>query len=572
MQIILLALCVLLVFGSFESSYGMLEPDFEDGDKQRPSYQQIKKSSATLDLEKTEDLNPVKHEKSPTCIGKLYALFKDVYERSPINLSLLTGLSHLEIPRLKGGMMLGRYFHIEQEGLLSNLQEAAKLASAHSSGACHFWLGKENALLISKPAHIKQVLVYNNDNISRNRGIGDNIALVFGKSLFFDDGEIWKHKRSLWRKYLYMDKALKDYAPKMQALIRQYLPQDISEKSVDLQKFFTRFTLDVVGHTLMASDNLAQVAEYITSFLVTGLRNATSPQAAVRYKLQKLCQKLSLRKDPTSFDQLSKAMRDFFENNVLSPNEDKFKVMRCLLKAIHETQPKDDKDVLSRYSEAGIADCIFLAFAGHTTTSATFQFAVKLLAAHPLVVKKLREALHQELQSDSFTSEDVEKVKYLDWVIKETLRLFPPVSVISRGVTQAFSLTNIPVEANREGYTRSLRDYDPSSIYLARHTSVVISPYIMHRSEDLFKDATQFIPERFVNEKDIPPYAYIPFGAGPRFCLGQRFALQELKLMLTSIYYHFDIEIKNNDMTVDPFDITLTPHIKPMGRFVRVKS
>jgi len=160
----------------------------------------------------------------------------------------------------------------------------------------------------------------------------------------------------------------------------------------------------------------------------------------------------------------------------------------------------------------------------------------------------------------------------LDWVIKETLRLFPPVPIISRGVTQAFSLTNIPVHANREDYTASLRDYDHSSLYLARNTSVVISPYIMHRSETLFKDANQFIPERFTNEKEISSYTYIPFGTGPRFCLGQRFALQELKLMLASIYYHFDVEIENNDMAVDPFDITLTPRIKPMGRFILIKS
>jgi len=227
---ILLALCLLLTFSSFESLYGMIGSDLDDDNQKRPSSQQTKKSSLDPEQERT-----VTNKKSPTCIGKLYVFYKGAYERSSINFSLVTGLCHLEIPRLKGGMVLGRYTHIEQEGLLSNLQEAAKLASAHSSGACHFWLGKESALLITKPTHIKQVLVYNNDNISRNAGIGDNIALIFGKSLFFDDGEVWKHKRFLWRKYLYMDKELKAYAPKVQTLTHQYL-QGVSEKAVDLQK------------------------------------------------------------------------------------------------------------------------------------------------------------------------------------------------------------------------------------------------------------------------------------------------------------------------------------------------
>lgn len=273
-------------------------------------------------------------------ITMILFMFKYIYEQLPINLSTITGVSHLNLPRLKGQIILGRYYHINQQGLLANLIEASRLAKTHSSGACHFWLGANDVVLVTKPSHIRQILIFNDAHVSRNAGISDNIPRVLGKSIFFDDGALWQGKRQIWRQWLYPKEVLTNYFPCIQDLVSKYI--DILEASsgsiIDLQSFFTRFTLDVAGRALMDHSNLAEIAEELAELLSKGLKTATSPCAVANAMVQELLQILSLGKEPVGLACLSLAIRDFFEKKVIIPQEEKFKVSCCLLRAILEDQ------------------------------------------------------------------------------------------------------------------------------------------------------------------------------------------------------------------------------------------
>jgi len=497
-----------------------------------------------------------------------YKLFKYYYETSPVNFSSITGMCHLEIPRLKGNWLTGCYSQVRGSGFLGTLLEASKIASNHPSGACYFWVGTEQALLVTKPQHVKQLLFYNDAHLSRASGLTESLARVFGKNIFFSTGDLWRNKRVLWKPWLYTDKALRQLAPIMGSVCEKHLQTLASngETGIDLDHFFTTFTLDVVGSCLLANDSMSDSANELSRLLTNALQKATDPQVASINKILRLGKPFYQK--PLGYDAIAKEIRELFRKNILKPHRARLEETHCLLKAIRDIHKEtSDEDPLQ--DEDYLSDAIFLAFAGHATTAMTFQFAVKLLAQHPEVSEKLHRELFEQLNEKVFTIENINEVEYLDCVINETLRLCPPVPIMSRGVDNALTLLDLPDSANRTEYeTACKQSLDISRIHVAKNTTVIVSPYLMHRSPDLYPDPKQFNPDRF-RSNSFPGHNYMPFGYGPRNCLGQKFALQELKLLLATLYYHYRIEIPDNDMTIDLKEVVLAPKAKTQAKFIR---
>ncbi|CAL8113148.1 unnamed protein product [Orchesella dallaii] len=159
-------------------------------------------------------------------------------------------------------------------------------------------------------------------------------------------------------------------------------------------------------------------------------------------------------------------------------------------------------------------------FEGHDTVSAGISFTLFLIGNHPDVQEKVHEELHQVFQNDvsrPVTIEDVGKLKYLECCIKESLRLFPSVPIIARTIQNNFQL-----------------DQD---VILPPDTLVVILPYQLHRNKEVHPDHLCYRPERFLPDNAVGrhPFAYIPFSAGPRNCIGQKFALLEEKVVVANI-------------------------------------
>nr|AEL88542.1 cytochrome P450 CYP4BD5v1 [Dendroctonus rhizophagus] len=157
-------------------------------------------------------------------------------------------------------------------------------------------------------------------------------------------------------------------------------------------------------------------------------------------------------------------------------------------------------------------------FEGHDTTSSAMSFALYLIATHPEVQDKLFEEQTQIFPSDCKNARpshnELLEMKYLDLVIKETLRLFPPVTFYGRKLAH-------DVEFKGTLYPKGL--------------SVLLFPYGSHRSPKYFTEPDKFIPERFENWTGKLPFAYTPFSAGPRNCIGQKFAVLEMLATLSKI-------------------------------------
>lgn len=164
-------------------------------------------------------------------------------------------------------------------------------------------------------------------------------------------------------------------------------------------------------------------------------------------------------------------------------------------------------------------------FEGHDTTSAALIFTLLLVALHPEVQERLyEEILHITLgkvdPDRELCQADYNEMKYMDLVLKESLRLYPPVPFISRSI---------------------IEDTFFGERFIPKGSIVNVHIYDLHRDASVFPDPERFDPDRFLPENVAgrSPYAYVPFSAGPRNCIGQRFAILELKSVLTAILTNF---------------------------------
>ncbi|XP_059172521.1 cytochrome P450 4V2-like [Physella acuta] len=182
-------------------------------------------------------------------------------------------------------------------------------------------------------------------------------------------------------------------------------------------------------------------------------------------------------------------------------------------------------------------------FEGHDTTAAAMNWATYLIGSHPDVQVKVHEEIDRVFGDDDrdATMEDLKQLKYLECCIKEALRLFP----------------SVPVFARHIGEDRQIGDYT-----IPKNTTCVVVTIAIHRNPKIYPDPEQFKPERFLLEqyKNRHPYSYIPFSAGPRNCIGQKFAQLEEKTVLSHLFRNFSVKSTQSRAEIRPVgDLILRP-------------
>ncbi|XP_048243097.1 cytochrome P450 4V2-like [Haliotis rufescens] len=192
-------------------------------------------------------------------------------------------------------------------------------------------------------------------------------------------------------------------------------------------------------------------------------------------------------------------------------------------------------------------------FEGHDTTAAAMNWAVFLISSNT----RIQQKLHEELDSvfgdseEPATMENLKDLKYLESCIKEALRLYPSVPSFARTLTD---------------------DADIGGLVIPKHTSVVLLTSALHRDPLYFPDPEVFNPDRFLPEniKNRHPYSYVPFSAGMRNCIGQKFALLEEKVILSTIFRNFTVKTHQKREDLKPVgDLILRPE---EGIFVTLRS
>ena len=185
-------------------------------------------------------------------------------------------------------------------------------------------------------------------------------------------------------------------------------------------------------------------------------------------------------------------------------------------------------------------EAVTLFLAGHETTALNLTYTFVLLAEHPEIDAKLGEELAQVLGDRAPTPADVPKLKYTDWIIKESMRLYPPAWGIGRELTT---------------------DAEVGGKMFPKGTQFLMIQWVTHRDPRWFPDPEAFSPERWDHDliKTLPKGAYFPFGDGPRVCIGNHFAMMEAILLLASLARRYRLERASTGPLLLSPSITLRP-------------
>jgi cytochrome P450 len=160
--------------------------------------------------------------------------------------------------------------------------------------------------------------------------------------------------------------------------------------------------------------------------------------------------------------------------------------------------------------------------AGHDTSTALLAWALYLLGRHPAALAQARAEVETVLGDAAPTLEHMTQLRYLERVINESLRLYPPLHIGTRTAA---------IDLEFQGYC------------IPAGTRVLYSPYLTHRQPEYWPDPARFNPDRFTSEQTRPPYSFVPFGGGSRTCIGAAFAQVEAKVILARLLQQFELEL-----------------------------
>uniref|UniRef100_A0A8C7C397 unspecific monooxygenase n=1 Tax=Neovison vison TaxID=452646 RepID=A0A8C7C397_NEOVI len=224
-----------------------------------------------------------------------------------------------------------------------------------------------------------------------------------------------------------------------------------------------------------------------------------------------------------------KSTIDFFKKSIKRMKEsrlqDKQKHRVDFLQLMINSQNSKEMDTQKALSDLElVAQSIIFIFAGYETTSTSLSFLVYELATHPDVQQKLQEEIDATFPKKAPPTYDgLVQMEYLDMVLNETLRLYPIGGRLERVCK---------------------KDVEISGVFIPKGTVVMVPVFTLQRDQDLWPEPEEFRPERFSkkNKDSINPYIYLPFGTGPRNCLGMRFAILNMKLALVRVLQNFSFK------------------------------
>jgi cytochrome P450 len=466
-------------------------------------------------------------------------------------------MSFSSVPVVPGDNLLGhqRLFRDDRLGFLRAAGDAGPLSRIRF---LHRWV-----LLANSPEAAHEILVEHARSFEKSPGIRIVLHDLAGEGLFTSEGELWRRQRRLMSP-LFHASQLAGYAKTMGEVAAHSLARLRDGESVDLAREMTRITMGVVGATLFGADTYEQ-ADDLGAALTVALKWVDDSLASTLLTLQLSALEAFERLDPhipPALAEIQRRIEDALKGPVFLPGSkdaDLVGAIRFLdgrLQSLideRRAHPQARVDLLTRLlvardteggrgegmSDAQIRDEANTLFvAGHETTANALAWTFYLLARNPEARARVQG------EADAFdpyaASFDPERLVYTTRVFKEALRLYPPLVVLVRRSLE-------PVEILGNSYPAK--------------TLAFVNPYAIHHSRDVWPDPDRFDPDRFTPEREAARHksAWIPFGVGPRVCIGNAFALMEGPIVLATLMRGASFEIDaRRDIEADAF-ATLRP-------------
>ncbi|MEW5848609.1 MAG: cytochrome P450 [Myxococcota bacterium] len=403
---------------------------------------------------------------------------------------------------------------------------------AHEFGeVVEFDLGPQRFFLLTNPDHVRHVLQANYRNYVKGY---DKVKPVLGQGLVASEGDFWRRQRKLMAPAFHrqrLQQLAAGMTDEIAATMRRWEGAAERGASVDTAAEMMSMTRDIIVRTMFSADFKDEGAligdcfEEVMNFLSRSLFIPFDiPQALP------LPSNLRFRKAKQTLDGFIRHITEERRRG----GEDRGDLLSMLLAA-------RDEDTGEGMSDDQLRDELFtIFFAGHETTANTLAWATYLLSRHPEAQRRLREEAREVLQGRTPTFEDLPRLAYTRLVVDETLRLYPAAWMFARK----------PAGEDQVGRFR-----------IGPDAMLMLSPFVMHRMPQHWENPEGFDPERFTEARSQGrhPFAYFPFGGGPRICIGNHFSLMETTLALAMIYSRYRVDLVPGHAVKVQANATLRP-------------
>lgn len=408
-------------------------------------------------------------------------------------------------------------------------------------GIFNFRIMYENNVVLIKGEYVEELL--RSTTYLEKGALYNMLHPWLGTGLLTSYGSKWKSRRKLMTPSFHFD-ILRDFLPvfnDQSKVLVDIMKQQADKEWVDIVHLITLCSLDIMCETILGARVGAQQdsdSDYVQAVL-----------SASQLVMERMSSPL-LNWD--IFFQMSSFGRQFkknleclhgFTRKVIQQKKDSLKSSRvqsdgCISENSEGNNGKRKRKALmdllldvhlnnQTFTEEDVREEVdTFAFEGHDTTSMGMSWALYLIGLYPEVQNNIHEELDRIFGTDverPVCVEDLKEMEYLERVLKESQRLYPSVPFFSRKIHKDFEL---------HGYR------------ITKGSTVVVNNYLLHRNPEAFPNPEKFDPDRFLPERCVGrnPFSYVPFSAGPRNCIGQRFAVMEEKVVISNILRNFRLK------------------------------
>lgn len=382
-------------------------------------------------------------------------------------------------------------------------------------------------LIANRPEDVRRVLVAETETYGKSFNY-EVLKLVLGNGLVTSQGPLWKRQRKMAQPAFH-PRRVASFVNVMARAAEDALTRFRDGVTVDVHEHMMALTFRIVGLTLVSTD-LERTARAFGESLTHVLKFGSDySEAVVRVptwvptpkNIAFLRHKRFLDETVMQLIQARRLARD-------KPDD----LLTMLMEA------RDDAN--QAMSDEQLRDEIMtMVIAGHETTAVALSFALHLLAKHPQVARDVMDEV-DAVATNGVSEDNVGHLELTERVVREAVRLYPPAWIMER---------------------QARRDAELSSHVVRQGDVVAVCPYTLHRHPEIYRDPEGFDPTRFEKARmaERPRYSYLPFGAGPRVCIGGAFAITEAKIVLATLLREFRFETLSHREIPIEAGITLRP-------------
>lgn len=404
--------------------------------------------------------------------------------------------------------------------------------------------GLKPGILTIEPEIIQQILQKNHRNYPKSPLHFEKLAYFLGNGLLTSTGNYWLRQRRLIQPGFHRQRLealtgiMQDTIEQQLERFEQRIGQEV-EAYQEMMEMAFRVVASSLFSTAITETELQELSFAITRLQEFIIRQIRQPYLEPWFRISG-----QIKKHERYTGLADRVIKNSIKKR-LEGTENADDLLQMLLDARYQDtgEPMNEQQLLDE------SKIIFVA--GHETSANALAWTWYLLAQHPAITQKLRAEITDVLGDRRPTFSDLPNLTYTTQVIEESMRLYPPAWITDRVSIEEDEIGAVRIPAN-----------------------VMAIPYIYgaHHNPAIWEDPEVFNPDRFSagNRKKIPPYAYLPFGGGPRLCIGNNFAIMEMQLILAEMIrrYHFEL-LPGQDIQMKAL-VTLRPFPGVRMKFTRL--